>query len=273
MGPPISAETLSKLDATGWELYHVEEDFAENHNVAAENRDRLIAMIGTWYVEAGKYDVMPIDGSGLARMIVEKPLLAAPATATSTAPTRSHSRTSRPPKSSTVRTASLPTSRSPSHGAEGVLLCQGSAAGGYTLFIQDGKLHYVHNYVCRQYFRVASNDPVPPGSHSLRFEFEPTGEMDLATGKGAPGRLQLYIDGTLVGETVAPFTTPRCTTPAPSPAAEPRIADHPRLRGTVPVHRNDPPGDRRRQRRPHRRRRDPDEGRHRAPVGARRFML
>ena len=49
-----------------WELYHVAEDFAENHDVAAENRDKLIALIGTWYVEAGKYGVLPIDGSGLA---------------------------------------------------------------------------------------------------------------------------------------------------------------------------------------------------------------
>ncbi len=49
-GQPISAETLSELDATGWELYHVAEDPAENHNLAAEHRDRLIAMIatGTW---------------------------------------------------------------------------------------------------------------------------------------------------------------------------------------------------------------------------------
>ena len=44
-GEPISAETLSTLDATGWELYHVDEDFAETTNVAADNRDRLIAMI------------------------------------------------------------------------------------------------------------------------------------------------------------------------------------------------------------------------------------
>ena len=33
-------------------------------NVAAEHRDKLIAMIAPWYVEAGKYDVLPIDGSG-----------------------------------------------------------------------------------------------------------------------------------------------------------------------------------------------------------------
>jgi hypothetical protein len=29
-------------------------------------------------VEAGKYDVMPADGSGQARMIAEKPLVAVP---------------------------------------------------------------------------------------------------------------------------------------------------------------------------------------------------
>jgi arylsulfatase len=74
-GEPISGEKLTELDSRGWELYHVAEDFAENHNLAQEHRDKLIALIGTWYVEAGKYDVMPVDGSGLARMVAEKPLV------------------------------------------------------------------------------------------------------------------------------------------------------------------------------------------------------
>ena len=77
-GEPISSDTLSELDAEGWELYHVAEDSAETRNVAADNRSRLIAMIGTWYVEAGKYQVLPIDGSGLPRMVGEKPLIARP---------------------------------------------------------------------------------------------------------------------------------------------------------------------------------------------------
>ena len=77
-GNPISAEQLSALDAKGWELYHVAEDPAENHNLAEQHRDRLIAMIATWYVEAGRNGVMPIDGSGLARMIGEKPAVAPP---------------------------------------------------------------------------------------------------------------------------------------------------------------------------------------------------
>ena len=41
-GNPISAERLTELDATSWELYHVAQDFTENHDVAADNRPRLI---------------------------------------------------------------------------------------------------------------------------------------------------------------------------------------------------------------------------------------
>src|SRR5439155_579838 len=63
----------------------------------------------------------------------------------------------------------------PESGAEGVLLSQGTAAGGYSLFVKDGKLRYVHNYVGRAVYGVESDTVLAPGKHSLRFEFEPTG--------------------------------------------------------------------------------------------------
>jgi arylsulfatase len=63
-GVAISAEELTQLDAKGWELYNIAEDVAENNNIAAENRPRLIEMIAQWYVEAGKYNVLPVDGRG-----------------------------------------------------------------------------------------------------------------------------------------------------------------------------------------------------------------
>src|SRR2546427_12276692 len=72
-GTPISAETLAELDARGGELYHVAEDIAENHNVATDNRERVINMIATWYVEAGQYKVLPGDGSLLQRPRPEGP--------------------------------------------------------------------------------------------------------------------------------------------------------------------------------------------------------
>jgi arylsulfatase len=96
----------------------------------------------------------------------------------------------------------------PTGGAEGVLLCQGANTSGFTFYMQDGRLHYAHNYVGRALYRASSADPVPEGRHQLRFEFEPTDKPDVAQGKGAPGRAQLYIDGNLVGETDMPVTTP-----------------------------------------------------------------
>jgi hypothetical protein len=207
-GQPISSAKLSQLDATGWELYHVAEDFAENHDVAADHRDRLIALIGTWYVEAGKYNVMPVDGSGLARMIAEKPLIAVPRDnytylpGTQSIPFFAAPRVLNRPHSITAKV------EIPDDGAEGVLLCQGTAAGGYSLFVKDGKLRYVHNYVGRAVHGVESDEVLQPGEHELRFEFEPTGQPDMAHGKGAPGRLQLYVDGTLAGNAEAPVTTP-----------------------------------------------------------------
>ena len=56
------------MDAKGWELYHVEKDWAENYNVAAENRSKLIEMITIWYAEAEKYNVLPIDGRGILHL-------------------------------------------------------------------------------------------------------------------------------------------------------------------------------------------------------------
>ena len=76
-GDPISADMLSELDATGWELYHVAEDVAETTNLAAQERARLIAMVTLWYSEAGKYNVLPIDSRGVVRIADERPQLAA----------------------------------------------------------------------------------------------------------------------------------------------------------------------------------------------------
>ena len=35
-------------DTHDWELYHIDEDYSETHNLAAEQRDKLIEMIGRW---------------------------------------------------------------------------------------------------------------------------------------------------------------------------------------------------------------------------------
>ena len=218
-GQPISAERLSELDAKGWELYHVDDDFAENDNVADEHRDRLIALIGTWYVEAGKYGVLPIDGSGLARMVAEKPLVAP-----QRAQYRYYPDTQSIPFFAGPRVLNRPHSITaevdiPEGGAEGVLLCQGTAAGGYSFFVKDGKLRYVHNYVGRGLYGVESESTVPTGQHVLRFEFEPTGKPDLSVGRGrarAAAAVRRRRHGRRCARRRSPPRSP--STPVPSPA-------------------------------------------------------
>ena len=207
-GVPISAEKLTELDATGWELYHVEEDWAENHNLAAENRAKLIEMIGMWYVEAGKYNVLPVDGRGVQRFADERPQLTDDRTHYTFYPN-----TQAIPFNAGPRLLNRPHSITadveiPDEGVEGVLVSFGGTDGGYSMYVQDGKLQYVQNYVARDFLHVVATQPLPAGRHELRFEFEVTGEPDFAHGKGSPGRAQLYIDNALIGEADFPYTTP-----------------------------------------------------------------
>jgi len=91
---------------------------------------------------------------------------------------------------------------------EGALLAQGSAVGGWSFHVLDGRVCYAHNYLRSAIYRVTSSEPVPAGRHELRFEFEPTGKPDVAHGKGTPGRAQLYIDRRLVAQADVPVTIP-----------------------------------------------------------------
>jgi arylsulfatase A-like enzyme len=207
-GTPIPAEKLTELDATAWELYHVDQDWAENYNVAESNREKLIEMIGMWYVEAGKYNVMPVDGRGVQRFAELRPQIAGERSSY----TFYHGTQAVPPNAGPSilnRTHTITAEvEIPPGGAEGALISFGGTDGGFSFYMKNGKLYHMHNYVARDYLQVVSKEAVPEGRHSLRFEFEVTGQPDIANGKGTPGRAQLYIDEQLVGQEEYPHTTP-----------------------------------------------------------------
>jgi arylsulfatase len=206
-GDPITAEMLSELDAGGWELYHVAEDVAETTNLADQEPARLIAMITLWYNEAGKYNVLPIDSRGVVRIADERPQIAA-----------SRSRYVLYPGTQSITAASAPKilNRPYSINAEvesteesaGVLLSMGGNDGGISFYVKDGLLCYAHNYVAKEIFTVRSSDRVPTGRHFLSVEFAPTGQPDMKNGKGTPGTVTLFVDGTEIGRGEFPVTTP-----------------------------------------------------------------
>ncbi len=136
-GAPIDKDKLTELDAKGWELYHIDKDFAENHNVAAENRAKLIEMIATWYVEAGKYDVLPIDSRGQLRAADPRPQIAVARTRytyypdTQTVPGNAGPNVMNRPFSITADV------EIPKGGAEGVLLCTGDGPRRFLLLYAE----------------------------------------------------------------------------------------------------------------------------------------
>jgi arylsulfatase len=207
-GAPIDYDKLTDLDAHGWELYNLKEDFAETNDLADKERERLIAMIGMWYVEAGKYDVLPIDSRGTLRLGEPRPQIAVDRKkyiyypGTQVVPTNAAPRVLNAPHSVSVEAAV------PKGGAEGCLFSMGGNDGGFAFYVQDGKLTYGYNYVADQRFKVQADSKIPEGDHVFSFEFKPTGKPDVGKGKGAPGTIKLFVDGKPVGGGDLPVTIP-----------------------------------------------------------------
>jgi arylsulfatase len=203
----LTEDKLRELDATGWELYHVDADPAETNDLAAAERPRLVEMIALWYTEAGKYNVLPLDSRGTLRFADPRPQISAERESylyypgTQVVPDNTAAKVLNRAHSLTAAIELTDTD-------SGVVVCHGSSIGGYTLFIQDGRLHYVHNYVGAQELHVASDGVIGPGRHTLRYEFAPTGKPDVMAGKGTPGHARLLVDDVVVGEADFPVTIP-----------------------------------------------------------------
>ena len=75
----------------------------------------------------------------------------------------------------------------------------GGNDGGITLYVQEGKLCFLYNYVAVNYTTSSPNDKSRTGHHFLSIEFAPTGKPDFTQGKGAPGTVTLFVDGKEVG--------------------------------------------------------------------------
>ena len=176
------------------------EDFSECHNLADKHPDKLKALIEQWWVEAGKYKVLPLDSRMQLRIGERKPGARAPTNRyvyePMDAPQFEYTAVNVKNRSHTI-TARV---HIPDTGAQGVLLAHGSWFAGYALFVQNGLLVYVHNYLGLQEYRVESTVDVPRGDCVLALHFRRTGEHK--------GLAELRIDDACVGEGLIERTVP-----------------------------------------------------------------
>jgi arylsulfatase len=92
----------------------------------------------------------------------------------------------------------------PEGGAEGVILAQGGRFAGWSLYLKDGKVSYVHNWVGLERYTITSADAVAPGKATIRYEFAYAGGDQ--PGKGGTGTI--YVNGEKVAEGQIGNTTP-----------------------------------------------------------------
>ena len=185
------------------ELYDLDTDFSQSHNIAAENPDKVKEMKKLFIEEAKKYEVFPMDASVAARIVAPRPNITAGRTEfVYTYPMIGLPQGDSPSilNSSYTFTADLDV---PEGGAEGMIVTSGGRFGGYGFYLLEGKPVFLWNMVDLN--RIKWEGPtLTPGKHTVEFDFkyEGLGAGTLAynnmSGLAQPGTGTLKVDGTVV---------------------------------------------------------------------------
>ena len=194
--PWLMAQLPSFADDT-WELYHVAEDYSQANDLAASNPEKLEELQALFEKEAIRNHVYPIDDrrserfdpqiagrpdllDGRTSMTLYEGMTGIAESAFINLKNRSFGITAE---------VDVPAA------ANGVIICQAGRFGGWTMYMKAGRPKFTHNYGGLEWTTIESPQPLAPGKHTLRYEFEFGGG---APGSGGTGRLA--VDGKPAGE-------------------------------------------------------------------------
>jgi arylsulfatase len=196
---------LPPVDEDVWELYDTTTDWSQARDLAGDFPEKLEELKRLFLIEAVKYGVLPLDDRRVERF---NPELAGRPTLIRGNSQLLFAGMGRLTESSLLNVKNKShavTARFtvPEDGAGGVLVAQGGAFGGWSLYLREGRPEYCYNLLGMTRFHVEAADPVPPGDHQVRMEFAYDGG-----GFGKGGTVALYLDGQKVGEGRVEATVP-----------------------------------------------------------------
>jgi arylsulfatase A-like enzyme len=183
-----------------WELYHVDEDRAEVNDLAEKYPEKLTELIQQWFVEAGKTNGLPLDD----RFPIELIMTPRPQ------PSQDRMRYVFYPDTEGIPESVAPNMRNrsykigalldiPAEGASGILFQMGSKFGGQALYVKEGRLTFVYNFLGMKVQTVTSKEKLQPGKNII---VAATFDKDVTGPKGGitQGDLYLFINDRKVGE-------------------------------------------------------------------------
>jgi arylsulfatase len=191
-------------NAYKWELYDLSKDWTQFEDVAAKFPDKLRQLKELLWVEAAKYQVLPLDASVATRLVSPRPNI----TAGRRVFTYSGEMTGIPPgdapnilNTSYTITAEVDI---PKGGAEGMLHTNGGRFGGYGFYLLKGRPVFLWNLVGLKRVRWEGKEALRPGKHTLEFDFKYDGlgfttlAFNNMSGLGRGGTGVLKVDGKVV---------------------------------------------------------------------------
>jgi arylsulfatase A-like enzyme len=202
--PWVMQADLPAFEDDVWELY-APDDWTQSRNIAQEQPEKLAELQTLFLIEAAKYNVLPLDDRRAERFnadLAGRPQLIrgnrqilfggmGRLSENSIVVTKNKS---------FALTAQIDV---PEGGAKGVIISQGGAFGGMSIYAKDGKPAFCYNLFGLQRFKVYGEDPIPAREHQVRVEFAYDGG-----GLGKGGDVSLYVDGSKVGEGRVDATVP-----------------------------------------------------------------
>ena len=187
-----------------WQLFHTDVDRAEAHDLAEEHPDKLDELKALWMQEAEANNVLPLndlqiignpkDFETFIQMEFHMPV---PPSGQYTY----YPGTSEVPERSAANTHGVSykvlaeVDLGPQ--AEGVIFAHGSRFGGHALFIKEGTLHYVYNFLGIPPEKRISAPLTLSGRHILGVEFT---KERVGENREGIGPLKLYVDDKMVAQ-------------------------------------------------------------------------
>jgi arylsulfatase len=179
-----------------WELY-APDDWTQANDLSEQMPDKLRELQELFLVEARKYNVLPLDDRRVERFnaqIAGRPELVSGRTQILFG---GMGRLTEATVLSTknVSHAIAADVEVPDGGASGVIVSQGGAFGGWSLYVRgDGVPVYCYNLLGMQSTKVAGIEPLTPGARRVTMVFDYDGG-----GPGMGGTISLLVDGIEVG--------------------------------------------------------------------------